>query len=41
MSMKEINEKATLGKRERLTLDMGAGFTDEFDFLYEECWPKP
>jgi methylglyoxal/glyoxal reductase len=39
--MKEINEKARLGKRERVTLDMGAGFTDEFDFLYEECWPKP
>jgi 2'-hydroxyisoflavone reductase len=38
--MEEINERARLGQRERVTLDMGAGFADEFDFTYEECWPK-
>lgn len=38
--MEEINERARLGKRERVTLDAGVGFTDEFDYTYEECWPK-
>src|SRR3990167_5024658 len=38
--MEEINEKARLGKRERVTLEKGVGFTDEFDFSYEQCWPK-
>lgn len=38
--MNSINEKARNGQRERVTLDMGAGFADEFDFSYEECWPK-
>lgn len=38
--MEEINERARSGKRERVTLQDGVGFTDEFDFSYEECWPK-
>lgn len=38
--MEEINEKARLGKRERVTLEKGIGFTDEFDFSYEQCWPN-
>ncbi len=38
--MKEINKSASLGERERVTLEAGVGFTDEFDFSYEECWPK-
>lgn len=38
--MIEINQKAKSGKRERVTLDMGLGFTDEFDFPYEKCWPQ-
>lgn len=38
--MKTINERARNGQRERVTLDMGAGFADEFDYSYEECWPK-
>jgi methylglyoxal/glyoxal reductase len=39
--MQVINKRACLGKRERITADAGVGFTDEFDFSYEECWPKP
>ncbi|MBA3721888.1 MAG: aldo/keto reductase [Parachlamydiaceae bacterium] len=38
--MKEIDERAGIGKRERITEDIGLGFTDEFDFSYEACWPK-
>jgi 2,5-diketo-D-gluconate reductase B len=38
--MSEINARAKEGKRERVTADMGVGFTDEFDFTYEECWPQ-
>lgn len=38
--MAQINERAAHGNRERVTLDMGVGFTDEFDFSYEECWPN-
>lgn len=38
--MNLINERARKGQRERVTLDMGAGFADEFDYSYEECWPK-
>jgi diketogulonate reductase-like aldo/keto reductase len=38
--MQLINERARNGQRERVTLDMGAGFADEFDYSYEECWPK-
>lgn len=38
--MRTIDERACSGQRERVTLEMGAGFADEFDFSYEECWPK-
>lgn len=38
--MEEINERAAHGKRERITEKMSLGFTDEFDFSYDECWPK-
>lgn len=37
--MDEINERAKNGARVRVTPDMGADFTDEFDFSYEACWP--
>lgn len=36
--MDELNQRAKVGKRERVTLEMGIGFADEFDFSYEECW---
>jgi GNAT superfamily N-acetyltransferase len=35
-----INAKARSGKRERITASTGVGFIDEFDFPYEQCWPK-
>jgi diketogulonate reductase-like aldo/keto reductase len=38
--MKSINDKAQSGQRLRITEVAGFGFTDEFDFSYEECWPK-
>jgi diketogulonate reductase-like aldo/keto reductase len=37
--MKEIDKRAEAGKRERFSKD-AIGFTDEFDFSYEQCWPK-
>jgi methylglyoxal/glyoxal reductase len=38
--MESIDKKAMGGTRFRLTKEHGIGFTDEFDFPYEECWPK-
>ncbi len=38
--MDVIDVRARSGKRERVTAIAGVGFTDEFDFSYEECWPK-
>lgn len=38
--MNKVDERARIGNRERVTLQNGAGFTDEFDLAYEECWPK-
>jgi diketogulonate reductase-like aldo/keto reductase len=38
--MHEMNERAKLGKRERVTKEDGLDFTDEFDFSYQECWPN-
>lgn len=38
--MMEIDQRALTGTRFRLTLEYGVGFADEFDFAYEECWPK-
>jgi len=35
-----INQKAKNGPRLRITEEMGMGFIDEFDFAYEDCWPK-
>ncbi len=36
--MESINSRAFRGKRYRLTGKHG--FADEFDYSYEECWPK-
>jgi diketogulonate reductase-like aldo/keto reductase len=38
--MQTINAKARSGQRARIVSDRGLGFTDEFDFTYEQCWPK-
>lgn len=38
--MDAIDERAKAGERKRITEETGLGFTDEFDFSYEECWPK-
>ncbi len=35
-----INERARNGVRQRVTAATELGFTDEFDFSYEECWPN-
>lgn len=35
-----IDQRAAFGKRVRINNDLGLGFTDEFDFNYEQCWPK-
>ena len=37
--MQRIDHRARAGVRARITEEMGLGFTDEFDFSYEECWP--
>jgi len=37
--MQKIDERAAKGERFRLD-GAGHGFTDEFSFTYEECWPK-
>lgn len=38
--MIEIDHRASMGKRERIMAEDELGFTDEFDFSYEECWPE-
>lgn len=38
--MEAINQRARKGKRARLKLEQGMGFEDEFDFSYQDCWPK-
>lgn len=38
--MDTIDERAKCGNRERVKKEMGLSFSDEFDFSYEECWPK-
>lgn len=38
--MHKIDERAKDGKRERIPMNSGFGFGDEFDFSYQECWPK-
>jgi len=35
----QISQRAAQGKRFRLSKERGLGFTDEFDFSYEQCWP--
>lgn len=35
-----IDSKARQGKRTRISGSFGLGFSDEFDFTYEQCWPK-
>lgn len=35
-----IDQRALMGQRFRLKEEHGLGFTDEFDFSYEECWPQ-
>lgn len=38
--IQKINQRALAGTRFRLKEEDGLGFTDEFDFSYEECWPN-
>lgn len=38
--MQQIDQKAFLGTRYRLGKEHGLGFSDEFDYSYQECWPK-
>ena len=38
--VEEINQLASAGCRERIIPEWELGFTDEFDFSYDECWPK-
>jgi diketogulonate reductase-like aldo/keto reductase len=38
--MEEIDKRAKIGQRKRITPEAGMGFIDEFDFSYEQCWPK-
>lgn len=38
--MGAIDKKAKGGQRLRVTPEFYLGFTDEFDFTYEQCWPK-
>lgn len=38
--MEEIDQRAKGGERQRVNKE-DAGFSDEFDFSYEQCWPKP
>lgn len=35
-----LDKKAAAGQRERLLAEEGLGFTDEFDYSYQDCWPK-
>ena len=37
--MQKIDARAKLGSRKRFVKDK-IGFSDEFDYSYEECWPK-
>lgn len=34
-----ITTQARAGERERVALSRGLGFSDEFDFSYDQCWP--
>ncbi len=38
--MEIINTQAKNGERNRITPEFNLGYVDEFDFSYEECWPK-
>lgn len=38
--MKILNNRAVKGARFRLNSARGLGFSDEFDFTYDECWPN-
>jgi 2,5-diketo-D-gluconate reductase B len=38
--MEKIDQKAAKGSRYRLQEGRGLGFSDEFDFSYEQCWPR-
>lgn len=38
--MCQIDQRAIKGDRFRLEEEHGLGFTDEFDFSYDECWPN-
>jgi hypothetical protein len=35
-----IDNRANQGQRERLSESENLGFSDEFDFSYEACWPE-
>ncbi len=38
--MEAIDKKALKGERERVKIEDGLGFADEFDNLPHECWPN-
>ncbi len=38
--MKMIDVRAEKGERYRMTEERGLGFTDEFDYTFEQCWAK-
>ena len=38
--MQMLDARAEKGERYRMTKERGLGFTDEFDYSYEECWAK-
>lgn len=38
--MAEINHMASRGTRLRMRESDGFGFSDEFDYAYEDCWPR-
>jgi diketogulonate reductase-like aldo/keto reductase len=37
--MKQIDQQAKTGTRERIIPEWNLNFTDEFDYSYSECWP--
>ncbi len=39
VDMEEIDQRARSGQRTRFS-KAGMGFEDEYDFSYEQCWPK-
>lgn len=38
--MNQLDRRARIGSRVRISDKNSMGFTDEFDYSYEQCWPK-